>query len=39
MNERQCILAANILNKHGGEVESRGEKRYLAETLRSTPKP
>jgi len=23
MNERQCILAANILNKHGGEAERR----------------
>lgn len=27
MIERQCILAANVLNKHGGEVERRGREK------------
>jgi len=34
----QYILAANILNKYGGEGKRRRRERYLAETLRSTQK-
>lgn len=34
MNERQCILAANISNKHGGEVEKTGREKVPGRNTR-----
>lgn len=37
MNERQYVLAANILNKHGAQVEMREREKW--ETLKNIKKP
>lgn len=39
MNERQCILAANILNKHGGEAERRGKEKVSGRNAEKYLKP
>lgn len=39
MNERQHIPAANILNKHGGEVERKGSEKVSGRNAKQYSKP